>query len=708
MSSAVNDPLNPPPTSQSHSCNLAMSFVLKNQDTELYIKLEDSMSIAIISAAEIGKRIVEQQLDNFKLDDDLLAQVLEYASQDQAGLYLLGYACFKTNLELELNDTTNELSANITLGDKLTLWNKETLKQYMENTAYNDIEINQEKEEELLAKLNRNSAGTMVLATKPEFTQVKLKFEAESSTLSALLIQSSKKYEYNQQDIQEMLVSEGYDKFEFETNAISKLLTAVKQNDYGEYPIATRKNAEAIFDFDKDMMKAYISLKPPAGGREMDRTLLDIALKNAEIDSRACDQKILDEILEAQEANHVQFASGKQPENGSDTQFVALIEETISKLPDASATGKIDTKDLHEFTIVDTGTKVMRRVPPQDGVGGYNVKGQVIPAVDGIVIEYEEKMQGVARSEDDPEVLVATTRGHPVILKNGVNVDKTLTVNNVAMSTGHITFDGSLLVRGEVMPGMKINVTGDIVVEGVVTNATLRARNNITVKCGVIGADPDDKDNPEYTCHLKAGGDISAQYVTQTKINAGHDLHIREYISHCIVDVRNKLFAGSTGGKGRIFGGDYYAQAGIESRSIGAEGVKTQLTVGSPRAQQKQYEQLIKSQDHRVKQLEKLDDIFKKKIAAVKKAPSDQARVEKAKAVKKVVDDLKEELAKIGAAVEQIEAYFRKSKHADIVVFTSTFENVTLTINGASFMLRQEGKGGRFEKQGRDIRWTTI
>ena len=49
-----------------------------------------------------------------------------------------------------------------------------------------------------------------------------------------------------------------------------------------------------------------------------------------------------------------------------------------------------------------------------------------------------------------------------------MRVDEVLNVKQVDIRHGHVEFEGSLLVTGDVMPGMRVKTSGDVVIGGFV------------------------------------------------------------------------------------------------------------------------------------------------------------------------------------------------------------------------------------------------
>ena len=84
-------------------------------------------------------------------------------------------------------------------------------------------------------------------------------------------------------------------------------------------------------------------------------------------------------------------------------------------------------------------TTVRRNMPKENIKCGHNTK----------LIENENK-------------IVSLIDGNAFILGGYVHVEPLVTVNNVDYSTGNIHFDGSVLVKGTIADGFKVEATGTV------------------------------------------------------------------------------------------------------------------------------------------------------------------------------------------------------------------------------------------------------
>ena len=101
--------------------------------------------------------------------------------------------------------------------------------------------------------------------------------------------------------------------------------------------------------------------------------------------------------------------------------------------------------------------------------------------------------EGTEISKNNPLELISVIAGVPVDIANGMRVDDIFTIADVNVKSGHVDFEGSVIVTHNVEPGMRINAKGDITVMGTVESGHLTAAGDITIKQGVIGHQLDDK-----------------------------------------------------------------------------------------------------------------------------------------------------------------------------------------------------------------------
>lgn len=683
-----------------------LQFVVSESTGELQAQVSAAESPLKINLKSLRARLVDEGFGGLEIDDPTLVELLRGIRRGEIGATSLAKLDGGVALALDYEDASRNLYATLSPSDGASPLTLEAVKRLVDDAGFGQFEITQHNIADIAVKAQQKKLGRYLLGKKPEYTRVDFDFDEATQNLYADLSICEEESVTSGVAIMDELRRLGFDGFQLEANAIDKLYTQISKNVRGRFVIGQRRDAQVDIEFDEDLMTAYMTISPPQGGRDLDEHLLDIALANAGIYRGCCDETVLEKIIAEKSATKIQFAQGSEPVDGIDAEFEALVQEVEYSAPRENKSGKVDLREIVSFTIVEPSTPLMRRTPGKPGSNGRNVKGQVITAIESDDAPFDDNLPGAEICPHDPNLLLSSCRGHPVILPHGVRVDNTIVVNNVDMSTGNISYDGSILIKGEVKSGMKVKVTGDIIVKGVVTKAHLLAKNSITVECGIIGSDPAKEGEDSPPAVLKAGGDVNAQYMNLVEVSAGRDVVVREYISHCNVDAKHKVLAGKGGGKGRIFGGTCYGKAGVFARSIGASGgVKTVVCAGTLPDQQKQYDQLITSHENRIEQAKQVAEIMKRYDTALKSNPEDGEKVQKAAAVKKVLDDIRSEIDRMAQTIAKIDKHFKECKKSEVSASKSTFPNVAITINGAEFLIRQESKGGIFVKRGDDIRW---
>lgn len=660
----------------------------------------------------VKEQIKKQGFDKISLSDTVLQELLSHIHNNKDYACVLCGTPKHTQIQLTKHPKNQQLIAQLVPAGKAIKYRIEDINNRIAEEGYAHYQLNHTAIEAVIHNSQNNRYGEYVIGKHVPFTHINFKLNDATGELFAELSATDKEHAPVMPWIEEKLKAEKLDRLYFDSNELNKLPQKVKNNEHGVFLIGQRKDASVLITCDDNFMHAYITVLPPYGGREFNSDILKASLKKFDINEACCDKKILDNILNKKIANNVLFASGYDKQEGKETYFEALVTE-VEHIPlEENKTKAIDDHSALHFAQVNVGIPLMQRHPAIPGTHGKNVKGQIIPASTIHDVSFNKNLTGVKASPDNPNILISDIKGHPVILADGACVDDIMMVNNVDMSTGNINYDGSVMVKGEVMPGMKIQATGDIIACGVVNRAVLQAQNNITVHCGVIGDHVNSEKTKEeknlFLTRLKAGGDITIQYASQAKLIAAHDITVHEYISHCYCEAKGTIQVGQTGGKGRIFGGEYHAYMSINANHIGAESeLKTQVSAGITSKIYHQFYQLKQALERRANQKDTLSTLLTSSVNQFEATPLDTGLEKKIQYVKKLLKKTQIEISKINTAISNLNHDMIKAKNAHITIKEGVYTNVNISINGCDFHVKKESKGGKFSKKGNSIHWST-
>jgi len=293
-----------------------------------------------------------------------------------------------------------------------------------------------------------------------------INFDDQDRTLYAELSSSEDQGGISLLSIMGKVEEAGYKNLTINPKAISELLANGQQGKECKVALKTLADATASVTITSDKCEAYLTLTAADGGKPLTIELLNRAIANAGVFESLLDQDVVNNCLQRPSVKDVCIAQARRPIQGKDSEFISLVEKDTLTLPTVDEHGVADLMNTHQFVIVDVGTPLLRRVPATEGEAGFDVTGGEMKPVPGNDAGFTPKLTGAEISPENPNVLVATIKGHPVVVKNGVNIDSTLHVDHVDVNTGNIKFEGSLEVKGEVVAGMTIQVTGDVVIQG--------------------------------------------------------------------------------------------------------------------------------------------------------------------------------------------------------------------------------------------------
>ena len=534
--------------------------------------------------------------------------------------------------------------------------------------------------------------------------QLHIVFDIEDHTLYAELQPDGEL-----EDITELLVAKkleeaGHGDIKIKENVLSQLKANFHEHKACKIALTDLIDATVSVVLANDKLKAFLTITPARGGHPLTLEKIRNAITEAGIVDALVDQAIVTDCLERQSATHACVAQARMPVQGKDAEYVPLVESLIIVSPNVDEHDIADMGNTHRFLLVEAGTPLMKRIPATEGEAGMDVTGQAIRPHAGKDSGFAKKLSGVALSADNPNILVAAIKGHPVIVNQGVNVDPVLHVDNVDVHTGNIKFDGSLEVKGDVAMGMIIEVTGDVCVRGAVERATIRAGQHIRIGGGILGGeDMEALDDTALTYLIQAGGDIEAKFVNLSTLYAKNNILIKEYLINSYVKAGNQLLVGHPHGKGVLFGGKSEAANLAVIKRLGNETyMPAHVSVGELSQLYTLYQKLQKEIVARSKEVVQLENILTK-MPPNNQATLGQLTLDKAAKIENTIIAIKEKIARIQQQLHGLEPAIALQKKASIKVTQTIYPNAVMTINETSKRFTTQTQGSTWVQLGNEL-----
>ncbi|OUL57219.1 DUF342 domain-containing protein [Pseudoalteromonas ulvae] len=350
--------------------------------------------------------------------------------------------------------------------------------------------------------------------------------------------------------------------------------------------VATKTDATLEIKIADDKMTATGYLKTAQGGKMMSLDAGKALLVKSGV-SRGYKQALLESLLAKQfelspgDTVHATIAQGRPATNGTDAQLEKQVTTLSERLrqPKELEDGRVDHRDFGKLASVTKGTVLIKVTPETQGTEGFNVIGDSLPPSPGQAITLSAG-EGTLIPDDNPHALIAACDGVPIDTANGMRVDDIFTVDEVCVKTGHIDFDGSILITKGVDPSMKVTAKGDINILGTVDGAEITALGNISVKGGIIGHL--DHDAHQLTTKVTCGGDLTLGHAQYACLSA-NNISVERLVSHCELTAKNsiKIAEGKKGkGIGKFIGGKILDAKHVIAAEIGSEsGAKVEITM---------------------------------------------------------------------------------------------------------------------------------
>lgn len=301
----------------------------------------------------------------------------------------------------------------------------------------------------------------------------------------------------------------------------------------------------------------------------------------AEMLSFGIDRRFISNELPRLIARRVTFpsrkiATGIQPLDGVAAEIDILVPRpSMEHLTRPDGTLDFKTRDL--FRSVSTDEIILVKRPATKGETGHSVFGKSIPAVPGRDKRVVAGRNVVLKSDGTNDIARAACEGQ-LAVESGMN---SITVHvtpvmvipgNVDFETGHISFKGSLIVRGSIRYGFSVTVTGNLRVDGVIEAGTrVTVGGDLDVGKGILGS----PGKAQETNEVKVFGNLRAMYAENACLTVQGDLFLRSVLNSRINANGEVMIEKS------LSGGELISFRSITAGELGnAVGVTTRVSCG--------------------------------------------------------------------------------------------------------------------------------
>lgn len=382
------------------------------------------------------------------------------------------------------------------------------------------------------------------------------------------------------------------------------------------------------------------------------------------------------------------LAKGVPPVNGTDAKIEYFFNTNPNLKPKRNEDGTVDYHELNTISRVEEGQLLAKLHEAVKGQAGQDVFGNPINARQekNLKLEYGNN---ISISEDKTEIYSQVT-GHASLVNGKVFVSDVYEVPaDVDNTTGDITYNGNVSIKGNVKSGFSVRAKGDIVVDGVVEAAFLSAEGQIIVKRGIHGMTKG---------KVEAKGNIITKFIENATVVSGGFIEAGS-ILHSQVSASSEVRV--NGKKGFMTGGVIRAGSLVEAQTIGSEmGTITRIEVGVEPEVKERYEELQKKILQTSKEMEKMKPIlvnYREKVANKEKINSEM--MAQVQVIAKNYKEQQETLNEMREEFVQIHEQIQQSTSARVKVKGSIYQGVSIVISDVSLNIKGTTCCSKFVKE---------
>ncbi|WP_370977952.1 DUF342 domain-containing protein [Agaribacterium sp. ZY112] len=487
-----------------------------------------------------------------------------------------------------------------------------------------------------------------------------------------------------------------YDKLFYPRNSVDAFVRKVKKDFPGRYLLGQRKDATIKITVSNDRLSARAQTTQAWGGSPLSNEEINQAKNKAKITEECLIESAFEKLRNSSIALDIVVAEAIPAIDGEPASLKVLVDSKKDVERDVDSLEAIDLHEVYDYTMVEEGDELVRKIPPTEGTPGVNVLGKIIKPKKGRDLKLPKKSDGVDFHPDDKNVLIAAIKGHPVVSTGQAKVDPVLTIKSVDLSSGNIDYNGTVIITGNVRSGFEVKAEGDIFVKGFVNRSQLIAGGSIFISGGVQGGGDDDDIDPK----ISATGNIEAKFINQATVNCIGELLVKEYLLNCETQALKRIAIGEQSGRGAIIGGHTKCSGSLFAKKVGSDAyVQTVIELGTSSAAQKELEKTILKRTRRETEQNQLESILLKIRHTDSPTAIGQVTLDKARKIEATLNSIKEIISNYDRHIESLQAVVSDADELYIDVRNTLFPGTSLQINDVSKEVDKEYKNTRVERE---------
>lgn len=230
--------------------------------------------------------------------------------------------------------------------------------------------------------------------------------------------------------------------------------------------------------------------------------------------------------------------------------------------------GTQDMRENQNLSLVRRG-QLIAEVRFKEGQPAITVKGQRVH-VRGKALSQWKAGEGVRLEEEGR--FYATQDGILSESEGVLQIEAAyIHDGSINLSSGNLSFDGSVVVRGDIEAGATVRVRGQLLVEGMIAHAKVQVKGQLEVKGGIITGP---------SGRVEVEGDLRCNFIEHSEVQVRGDLHVKRSLLNSHIVAGGAILLKDSK-RGTISGGVLSSSRLIRTAVLGsAQGSSTECRIG--------------------------------------------------------------------------------------------------------------------------------